>query len=151
MGTITYKSGVDLPLDQALALYNDAGWTIYTASEETLQSALENSLMVLSAWKEDKLIGLVRVVGDASTIIYIQDILVLKGFQRKGIGRKLISRVLEKYAHVRQIVLLTDNTEKTIRFYQSTGFARVDDLNLTSFIRIKQVSALQTKNASQSL
>lgn len=57
--------------------------------------------MVISAWDKDELIGLVRVVGDGLTIIYVQDILVLKSYKRKRIGLKLLQYVLDEYKDVR--------------------------------------------------
>ena len=42
-----------------------------------LKNAINNSLKVLTAWDDEKLVGLIRVIGDGYTIIYIQDILIL--------------------------------------------------------------------------
>lgn len=35
-------------------------------------------MYVLTAWSDDKLVGILRIVGDGYTIVYIQDLLVLK-------------------------------------------------------------------------
>ncbi|WP_430038931.1 GNAT family N-acetyltransferase [Peribacillus simplex] len=40
----------------------------------------------MTAWDDDKLVALIRVVGDGQTIIYIQVILVLENYQDQGIG-----------------------------------------------------------------
>jgi ribosomal protein S18 acetylase RimI-like enzyme len=82
----------------------------------------------------NRLVGLIRVVGDKATIIYIQDILVMKTYQRKGIGTNLIKYILNKYANVRQIVLLTDNQEKNKLFYQSLGFVETQIQNCQAYI-----------------
>ncbi|NGT61760.1 GNAT family N-acetyltransferase, partial [Clostridium perfringens] len=83
-------------------LYESAGWFDYTEDLEKLEEAFKNSLKIISAWHEEKLIGLIRVVGDGLTIIYIQDIVVLPEYQGNGIGRGLIDSVLDEYKHVRQ-------------------------------------------------
>ncbi|MEX0813940.1 MAG: GNAT family N-acetyltransferase [Chitinophagales bacterium] len=136
--SIIYKTGNEIQSDQLLALYNDAGWQAYTSSPETLQKAVSNSLFVLTAWEDEKLVGLLRMIGDGLTIIYIQDILVLKSHQRRGIGKELINRTFEKFRSVRQKVLLTDNTPETLAFYKNTGFKNVNDLELSAFIRIEK-------------
>ncbi|EOU1920930.1 GNAT family N-acetyltransferase, partial [Clostridium perfringens] len=59
------------------SLYESAGWFDYTEDLGKLEEAFKNSLKIISAWHEEKLIGLIRVVGDGLTIIYIQDIVVL--------------------------------------------------------------------------
>ncbi|MDM0902013.1 GNAT family N-acetyltransferase [Clostridium perfringens] len=76
-------------------LYESAGWFDYTEDLEKLEEAFKNSLKIISAWHEEKLIGLIRVIGDGLTIIYIQDIVVLPEYQGNGIGRGLINSVLE--------------------------------------------------------
>ncbi|HCW74840.1 MAG TPA: GNAT family N-acetyltransferase, partial [Clostridiaceae bacterium] len=63
------------------------------------------------AWEKEELIGLIRTVGDGHTILYIQDILVLNTHRDKGIGSMLLQEVLEKYKHVRQKVLLTEEAK----------------------------------------
>lgn len=66
----------------------------------------------------------------------IQDIIVLPEYQRKGIGTLLLQKILLEYQHVYQKVLLTDNTEKMIQFYQSAGFIMDTDINCRAFLKI---------------
>ena len=40
-----------------------------------LRAGFNNSLLVLGAYEQDELLGIIRVVGDGATIILIQDIL----------------------------------------------------------------------------
>lgn len=131
-----YKKEKQIPLEKTLLLYNDVNWAAYTQHPKQLEQAIQNSLLVISAWEEEKLIGLIRLVGDGLTIIYIQDILVLEKYQRKGIGRTLMNKALEQYPNVRQKVLMTDDTPKTRAFYQSLGFQACDDGNLLGFMKI---------------
>jgi ribosomal protein S18 acetylase RimI-like enzyme len=71
-------------------LYNSVGWSSYTAQPAILNQAIINSLDVITAWQNQRLIGLIRTVGDGQTILYIQDLLVAPGFQQQGIGTKLM-------------------------------------------------------------
>ena len=122
--------------EEILPLYEQVGWTSYTARPAMLENAFRHSLKVLAAYEGEMLVGLVRVVGDGYSIVYIQDILVLPDYQRKGIGAALLRRVLEDYRHVYQKILMTDNTEKTIRFYTSAGFTPAPDIGCLSFLKI---------------
>ena len=101
-----------------------------------LEEAYANSLCVLGAYDSDRLVGIIRAVGDGQTIVFVQDIIVLPEYQRKGIGTKLLKAVMEKYKDVYQMELLTDNTEKTKAFYRSVGFTASDDMGCVAFIRI---------------
>ncbi len=122
-------------LEQILALYNDAGWSSYTKQPDRLKQAIEQSAYVLTCYDQEKLVGLLRAVGDETTILYIQDILVLKAYKRKRIGSELMRRTLSAYSHVRQIVLLTDESDETRGFYKSLGFQSCDDGKLVAFAR----------------
>lgn len=80
-------------------------------------------------------LGLARVVGDVYTIIYIQDILILNKYQGKGIGSKLIKLILEEYKDIRQVVLLTEDCERTTSYYKKNGLTDVRDLECTAFVK----------------
>lgn len=74
--------------------------------------------------------------GDGHSIVFIQDIIVHPEYQRRGIGTKLMRAMLEKYAHVYQIELATDNTEKTVAFYKSMGFRPMHEVGCCGFIKL---------------
>ena len=119
---IVYKENIIPEIDQIFDLYDNCGWISYTKNLDILKNAFENSLKIITAWDGLKLIGVIRAVGDGYSIIYIQDILILKEYQRMGIGTKLTNLLLEKYSLVRQTVLMTDNQPDIISFYKSLGF-----------------------------
>lgn len=135
MNNLIFKDDIKFTSDNLLNLYNDVGWSSYTKDIETLLKSIENSLKVISVWDNDLLVGLIRVVGDGYSIIYIQDILVLEKYQRLGIGKKLINFILDEYKNVRQKVLLTDNQDKTKSFYKSVGFNLAQDFECISFVK----------------
>lgn len=108
--------------EEILTLYQAVGWSNYFNKPEMLKQAYENSLYTVGAYLADDLVGVIRVVGDGASILYIQDLLVHPSHQRKGIGRKLFEHVIVKYQDVYQKVLITDDTEKTKSFYENMGF-----------------------------
>ena len=130
---INYKP---LIYDEAaiLQLYLNNEWYAYTNRKELLFNGIRNSLDVIGAYDNDLLVGLIRTVGDLNTIIYIQDILVLKEYQRQGIGKYLIKSIVDKYNAVRQICLMTDNSEKTRKFYESLGLISYDKVQTIGYI-----------------
>lgn len=135
MGEIIIKEQVIPDIDSIMNLYGDVSWTAYTSNPSKLEQAISNSLKVWSAWDDDLLVGLARVVGDSSTIIYIQDILVLQAYQKRGIGSQLLKIILDEYKDIRQIVLLTDDTDKTIKFYEKNGFTKVSKYKSVAFMK----------------
>ena len=121
---------------EILGLYASVGWTAYTDDPAALRNGFANSLLTLAAYEEAALAGLIRVVGDGHTIVFVQDILVRPQFQRRGIGSVLLQAVLNRYAGVRQIELLTDDTPETAAFYRSMGFRELTELGFRGFMKI---------------
>lgn len=108
--------------DAVLALYESVGWSAYASNPELLCRAIRSSSFVVTAWSEDGwLIGLARAISDDATICYLQDILVNPDFQGAGVGRGLFTQVTERYQHVRQTVLITDDQPQQRAFYESMG------------------------------
>ena len=120
---------------EILHLYSSVGWTAYTDQPEVLRKGFENSMLTLAAYEGDLLLGIIRAVGDGHTVVFVQDILVFPEHQRKGVGSALLQSILDRYSHVRQIELATDNTPKTIAFYKSMGFREMSEIGCCGFMR----------------
>ncbi|MGQ7345796.1 GNAT family N-acetyltransferase [Streptococcus suis] len=134
---ITYKQDPQFDFQAVLELYASVGWTNYTDRPTMLQKAFEHSLLVLAAVDGDRLVGLLRAVGDGYSIVFIQDILVLPTYQRQGIGRHLLEQAVTHFPGIYQLHLLTDNTEKTRSFYEAIGFTAVDSLDCVAYTYLK--------------
>jgi GNAT superfamily N-acetyltransferase len=138
MDELIVEQATDVPLAELLDLYGSVGWTAYTARPDVLRAALAGSSFVVTARRGGRLVGLARAVSDGATICYLQDILVRPDEHRTGVGRALATAVLDRYAHVRQKVLLTDDDPGQRAFYESLGYAETRDLGdgtLRAFVR----------------
>lgn len=122
--------------NEMLNLYASVGWTAYTANPEALRKGFEKSMLTLAAYEGNQLMGIIRTVGDGHTIVVVQDIVVFPKYQRKGVGSALLQAIIDRYSHVRQIELATDNTPKTIAFYKSMGFREMSEIGCCGFIMI---------------
>ena len=127
-----YKQYIE---QEILSLYASVGWTAYTDHPDVLRKGFENSMLTLAAYEDDRLLGIIRAVGDGHTVVFVQDILVFPEHQRKGIGSTLLQAILDRYSHVRQIELATDNTPKTIAFYKSMGFQEMSEIGCCGFMK----------------
>lgn len=132
---IKYKENSTFELNQLVELYKNVGWIGYSNKPSELNEAIKNSLFNIGAFDGEELVGLIRVVGDNISIIYIQDILVKENYQRLGIGSNLLQLVLNRYNNIKQIVLMTDNTEKTKLFYKRNGMGSFEEFNGVGFIK----------------
>jgi len=132
---IRYLENNPISTDSLIALYESVGWTGYTDHPDKMARLLAGSLWYLSAYHDERLVGLVRAIGDDCSIAYIQDLLVDPVYQRQGIGTALIQAALARFASVRQVVLLTDDTPATRAFYESVGMKPSAELNCLCYAR----------------
>jgi GNAT superfamily N-acetyltransferase len=135
------ESGI--PVDELLPLYEAVGWTAYTDSPGLLRAAVDGASYVVTARRGGRLVGLARALSDDATVCYLQDVLVHPAEQRRGIGRALVTAVLDRYRTVRQKVLLTDDEPGQRAFYERLGYAEIRDYGpgtLRSFVRFDDVT-----------
>jgi len=118
--------------DELVSLYDDVGWTSYTEAPDDLARAVANSTFVVTARDDGVLVGLVRGLSDDVSVFYLQDILVRRSHQRHGIGRELLAACLDRFADVRQKVLLTDDDPAQHALYRSFGFRRTTEFEVTT-------------------
>ena len=121
-------------LDDVLHLYQAVGWTNYTNQPQMLAQALTHSLSIYLARDGEKIVGLVRLIGDGFSSVFVQDLIVLPTYQRQGIGSSLMKQALADYKDAYQVQLATDESEKTLAFYRSLGFETLSSFQCTGMI-----------------
>jgi ribosomal protein S18 acetylase RimI-like enzyme len=70
-----------------------AGWRVH--AQETIVKVLPNSLYCACAVSDGETIGMARVIGDDGIAFYIQDVLVKPHYQRQGIGKALMAKIMD--------------------------------------------------------
>jgi len=115
---IEYRTGYDSKwIQQAFDLYNLAG--LKRDNIIRVGKALENSAHVISAWRDSALVGIGRVLSDEVMYASIFDVAVLPNYQKRGIGRGIMTRLL---ATVPEACVHLTSTFGNEEFYQSLGF-----------------------------
>ncbi len=100
------------------------GWRTYQL--DVIEKALPNTLYCVCACRGEELVGMARVIGDGGMVYYIQDVIVIPGCQRQGIGTQLMDQIM---AYIRldasqnSIVGLMSAAGKEA-FYEKYGFMR---------------------------
>ena len=121
-------------LEDVLHLYQAVGWTNYTNQPQMLEQALPHSLAVYLAFDGEKIVGLIRLVGDGFSSVFVQDLIVLPSYQRQGLGSALMKEALKDYKDAYQVQLVTEETERTLEFYRSMGFEILSTYDCTGMI-----------------
>ena len=133
---ITKETSVSL--DDVLHLYQAVGWTNYTNQPQMLAQALTHSLAIYLARDGEEVVGLVRLIGDGFSSVFVQDLIVLPTYQRQGIGSTLMKQALSDYKDAYQVQLATEESEKTLGFYRSLGFETLSSFQCTGMIWVNR-------------
>ena len=135
---ITIKKQDIVKLEDVLHLYQAVGWTNYTHQPQMLEQALSHSLVIYVALDGDAVVGLIRLVGDGFSSVFVQDLIVLPSYQRQGIGSSLMKEALKDYKDAYQVQLVTEETERTLEFYRFMGFETLSTYDCTGMTWINR-------------
>ena len=135
---ITIKKQEIVKLEDVLHLYQAVGWTNYTNQPQMLEQALSHSLVIYLALDGDAVVGLIRLVGDGFSSVFVQDLIVLPSYQRQGIGSSLMKQALEDFKEAYQVQLATEQTEENVGFYRSMGFETLSTYDCTGMIWVNR-------------
>lgn len=116
--TIAYRDTHNVDLDQLAALFDAVGWQKRTTNRTRLSQLVSGSLWVVSAWDGDGLVGFARAISDGAFNAYISTVAVLPAYQKRGIGRELVQRLMEDRDGI-QFVLHAN--ERAYPFYLHIG------------------------------
>ena len=131
---ISVRKQEGVKLEDVLHLCQAVGWTNYTDQPLMLEKALSHSLAIYLALDGEAIVGLVRLVGDGFSSVFVQDLIVLPSYQRQEIGSALMEEALGDYKDAYQVQLVTEQTEKTLGFYRSLGFETLSTFDCTGMI-----------------
>ena len=79
--------------DEYKTLRDAVGWG--QTDETSTTKALNNTLYSLVALESNEVVGIGRVIGDGGLYYYIQDLIVCPNCQGKGVGKKLMAKLME--------------------------------------------------------
>jgi GNAT superfamily N-acetyltransferase len=125
---ISYSDATPV-LDDYVALFRTTGWTFRRpVTPDVLALSLEKSWLCVFAYDGDKLVGAGRVVTDGWLHAIVYDVMVAPDYQRQGIGKKIMQRLLHACldAEIGTIQLFCARGKQA--FYEKLGFVvRPDD------------------------
>ena len=123
--TIKYKSGIVPPLEAIIDLYDSADLERPLADKDRIGKMYANSNLIISAWHEEKLVGISRCLTDFSYCCYISDLAVRKEYKCAGVGKKLIQLTKEVVGDDSNLLLLS--APAAMEYYPKVGFEKVEN------------------------
>jgi ribosomal protein S18 acetylase RimI-like enzyme len=119
---IIYKINYPVNVDQAIDLYNRStlGERRPVDKPDVFAKMLMNADLIVTAWDNEKLVGIARTLTDYGYVAYLADLAVDVEYQKKGIGKKLVEITEENIDETAFITLLAAPAAN--EYYQKIGF-----------------------------
>ena len=121
---ITISEDKNIDIKQIIELYKKNEWSSAEKPDQ-LFNALTNSHSLVTAWENEKLVGLGNAISDGFLVVYYPHLLVLPDYQGKGIGKMIMKRMFEKYNSLHMQMLTADGN--AINFYERMGFEKAGE------------------------
>lgn len=85
-----------------------------------MKGMIDNSNLIIGAWKDELLVGVSRAVTDFHYACYVSDLAVDRAFQNSGIGRAMINETRAVLQKTCRIILIAAPAAKD--YYAKLGF-----------------------------
>ena len=89
---INYHTDAVLDVQQVIELYkcSTLGERRPVNNPEVFQGMIDNANIIVTAWDNEKLVGISRAMSDLVYVTYLADLVVHEHYQHQGIGKQLI-------------------------------------------------------------
>lgn len=121
MAQIIYRSNLKISADDFIDLLQRSTLAERRPVDDhvRIQKMLDHADLIITAWSDDKLVGVSRAVTDFSFCCYLSDLAVDEEHQHQGIGKKLITQTHHAAGMDTQLILLA--APKAVNYYPKIG------------------------------
>lgn len=121
---ITYKNDTGLTAAALSQVFQASGIKRPFHDLKRLQKMIDHADIIISAWDNDRIVGVARGITDYAYCCYLSDLAVDHDYQRLGIGKQLVEQVRESLGPEVSLVLLSAPT--AVEYYPRIGFSHSD-------------------------
>ncbi|WP_251551605.1 GNAT family N-acetyltransferase [Neobacillus muris] len=122
---ITYQFNAGISAEQLSAVFDASGIRRPTDDLQRLQRMIDHADILLTAWEQEKLIGVARAITDYSYCCYLSDLAVDQDHQKKGIGKELVRLLQQEIGDEVTLVLLASPI--AMEYYPNIGFEKINN------------------------
>lgn len=120
---IVYREGHNVQVEAVLALRERAAFGVRSADEVAAQIA--GARWVVTAYDGERLVGIARAISDGVTNAYVSSVMVDPEYQRRGIGREIMRRLIGARDDIRWVL---HARKEAMAFYRALGFDDAPDI-----------------------
>jgi len=121
MKNLVFKVENGISRQEFQLILEDSGLSVRRPMEDPLllERMIKGANLLITARAEGQLVGLLRGISDNCYRSFITDLAVSQGYQRKGIGRQLLTIAREQAP---EVMLILFSAEDAAPFYENLGF-----------------------------
>ncbi|MGM0829107.1 MAG: GNAT family N-acetyltransferase [Bacillota bacterium] len=124
-GQITYSYDLKIKAKELSDVFKSSGIKRPVDDLDRLQRMIDNSDIIITAWDNDKLVGIARAITDYSYCCYLSDLAVDIEYQNKGIGKELVQLVQKDIGEEVALILLS--APNAMDYYPKIGLESIDN------------------------
>ncbi|WP_029275864.1 GNAT family N-acetyltransferase [Pedobacter borealis] len=112
-------------LEQIIELYDNSGLPRPIADRARIETMYKNSNLIITAWDNEKLVGISRSLTDWVWCCYLADLAVSPDYKKSGIAKKMIELTKQKVSEKSIVLLLSVPT--ALEYYPKVGMDKVEN------------------------
>jgi len=122
MTYVISEVGKDLSARDFIDISKSVGWGVQKKYNlRKVSTALRNSFYIITVRKNGLLVGCGRVLSDDLLFTTVPDLFVRPAFQKKGIGKLIMQRIIKRFSHTTIYFGSQPGNEK---FFEKLGFVK---------------------------
>ncbi len=122
---ITFKVNKAVNANEVADLFKASGIRRPVDDLTRIDRMISNADITITAWNHNRLVGMARAITDFSYCCYLSDLAVHEDFQKKGIGRNLISLLEQEIGENVSLILLASPV--AMDYYPHIGFQSIQN------------------------
>ena len=122
---VQYRVNAKHEPEQLGALYHASGIRRPAENRSRLRRMIDHANLIVTAWDEERLVGVARALTDFSWCCYLSDLAVDQAYQHQGIGRELVRRVQAEAGEEASLILFS--APEAMEYYPKIGLAAANN------------------------
>lgn len=122
---IQFRINEKLKAEAVIEVFKSSGISRPVDDVKRIQAMLDNSNLIISAWRGSELIALARSVTDYNYCCYLSDVAVKKEHQKFGIGKTLIELTQEAIGENTMLMFLSNIS--ALEYHPKAGFEKIEN------------------------
>jgi predicted N-acetyltransferase YhbS len=122
---IEYRTNYPVSAEAVAQLFRRSGIRRPVDDLDRIQQMVDHANLAVTAWDGELMVGIGRSLTDFSFCCYLSDLAVNKDYQRKGIGKAIVTKTQEILGD--NVMLLLLSAPEAMSYYPRIGFEKADN------------------------